>query len=241
MLTGTPPSGGALISPTKPTIVYQATNLVNGKRYVGITARALSGRMAVHRADAKKGSQTHFARALRLFGFDLFRFRIIKICLTRDEALAEERRLIALWRPGYNMTSGGDGGSLGTTHSAESRRRMSEAHRGWKNPYRGIPRDPSVIQKMVATRRARGNYVWHGVKPTGSAIEKMRATKRATGADQRLGRITAKPVRCLNDGLTFPSARAAALHYGLWSNCVSRVCCGTMKGTGGLLFEHIKP
>ena len=46
----------------------------------------------------------------------------------------------------------------GRTKSKEHRLNISLAMKGKPSPKKGIPRDPEVIQKMVATRQLRGNY-----------------------------------------------------------------------------------
>lgn len=93
--------------------VYKATNLVNGKTYIGKTCYGLINRMSSHRHYAATGN-SWFARALRKYGVDMFSLSILRVCKDNDEALSEEQRLIQSLKPDYNLTPGGDGGPLNT-------------------------------------------------------------------------------------------------------------------------------
>jgi hypothetical protein len=88
--------------------VYVATNLVNGHRYVGVTTRPLSVRRRCHVRAAHDGSKGRLHAAIRKYGPDALRFSVVAQELTLAKALATETRLIALWRPEYNVTTGGE-------------------------------------------------------------------------------------------------------------------------------------
>lgn len=92
-------------------IVYLATNVANGKRYVGYTSKGLVKRKQQHIAHAcgNEKRTTRFAAALRKYGADAFVWEVLAVFDTRHEGLAEEIRLISELRPEYNVTSGGDG------------------------------------------------------------------------------------------------------------------------------------
>ena len=87
-------------------IVYQATNLIKGMRYVGATKRSLANRRSSHHSAAKEGKPTRFAAALRKYGRASFRWETLSEWGTYDEALTEEARLIALMNPEYNAIDG---------------------------------------------------------------------------------------------------------------------------------------
>lgn len=53
--------------------IYKITNLVNGKVYIGQSARGIQQRFTRHIYDALSGRiDTHFARAIRKYGEDNF-------------------------------------------------------------------------------------------------------------------------------------------------------------------------
>lgn len=47
-----------------PSVVYQATCKVNGKRYIGFTSKGVLRRRQWHFAEAKGGSTTNFHKAI---------------------------------------------------------------------------------------------------------------------------------------------------------------------------------
>ena len=92
-------------------IVYLATNVANGKRYVGYTSQGLIKRRQRHitHACGDEKRATRFAAALRKYGADAFTWQVLAVFDTRHEGLSEEVRLIAGIKPEYNVTAGGDG------------------------------------------------------------------------------------------------------------------------------------
>jgi hypothetical protein len=106
------------------TTVYQATNLVNGKRYIGVTARRLDQRIWLHRSATRRGSTSPFHCALRKYGIDLFRFSVLLVCADTD-ADAKEIRLIASLKPEYNVALGGRLGPSIKIYTPEVRAKMA--------------------------------------------------------------------------------------------------------------------
>lgn len=99
-------------------IIYKATNLVNGKIYIGQTVRQFEVRKNRHINDAFKcNSTTAFHRALRKYGNANFNWEVIDISETEEELNQKEVYWISFYNSyalvensnGYNMTIGGDG------------------------------------------------------------------------------------------------------------------------------------
>lgn len=90
--------------------VYRATNLINGKYYIGKTMGTLNERRLSH---LREQPNTYFHRALRKYGVDSFEWDVLfesdnDICLCKKEKLYI--KLFSTFVPnGYNMTTGGDG------------------------------------------------------------------------------------------------------------------------------------
>ena len=208
-------------SKTLPAIVYLVTNKVNGKRYIGVTTKAMRRRMAEHFSHAKMGrGNGAFYRAIRKYGRHAFEFSILAHCATGAEALQTEILLIAQLQPEYNSTAGGDG-NVGRKMSLEGRRRISEAHKG-KQHHLGHPhteetkrilREASLRQENVAAWRT-----WSKLGPSSL----MRA------------------VVCLDDGKIFESASAAARQYGVARSALIELCLGQRgrKSVGGYHFVY---
>lgn len=111
--------------------VYVHRNSVNGKQYCGITSQKPEYRW---RDGDGYTHNTHFQRAIQKYGWGAFEHIILKEGLTHREAnLLEQAYIIQnnLMNQdyGYNQTMGGDG-TIGYTHTEESKKRMSESRMG---------------------------------------------------------------------------------------------------------------
>jgi predicted GIY-YIG superfamily endonuclease len=109
--------------------LYAITNLVNGKRYIGI-AQEYERRWREHRSG--HGSKLVFA-AIRKYGIENLDFTVV--CQGTEEYVKEMeiraiRMLNTMAHSGYNLTEGGDTGTTGYRHTEETRKKMSEAHFG---------------------------------------------------------------------------------------------------------------
>lgn len=211
---------------TELSIVYMATNLINGKRYIGVTSKTLARRSCQHQAHARRGVDTALCRALRKYGADMIRFRVVMFCASHGIALAEERRLVGSLRPEYNMTEGGEG-VLGFKFSAQQRARLSESHKGLGL---GVARPREVIEKVIATKRARGNL--HPPPPAPASLAALAAGR------QRASQRRQKPVVCLDDGESFVSGAAAAFRYGAHRSAICLVLTGKRKTASGRRFAY---
>jgi hypothetical protein len=102
-------------------ICYCIKNIINNKRYIGIT-KNIKNRMSVHLYDIKNGSNLVFHNSVRKYGFDNFEFEFINDytgLVTYNELLDIETNMIIKYNSyfkfnkGYNMTLGGEGGPGG--------------------------------------------------------------------------------------------------------------------------------
>lgn len=206
---------------SSPAIVYLAVNKINGKKYIGITSRSIKDRKREHRCHAMKGvNQGAFYRAIRKYGIKVFEFTTLVQCASVYEALEQEMRLIAELQPEYNSTEGGDG-QRGRTMSEESRKRISEFHKG-KSWHLGRKHSEDVKQLL---REAQS-------KP--DAIERWKIFSEMGP------RALARQVVCLDDGKCFESASSAARFYGVCKSAVIEICLKKpyRKSIGGYRFAY---
>jgi hypothetical protein len=129
-------------------IVYQATNLINNKRYVCVTGRTLNIAILNHRARARmferrmklkptaKMGKSPFHKALVRYGEHNFSYSLVESFYSKEDAYSYKERLIKEWNTtnpdfGYNCTTGGLESYSMTTESIE---RMSVAGTGKKQP-----------------------------------------------------------------------------------------------------------
>lgn len=113
-------------------VVYLATNLVNGKRYVGKSVKSLQKRKMTHEASARAGSNQYFHKALRKYGSDAFEWRVLMVEDNSEDLYVSEQICIRLMKTrglfGYNLTDGGPG-NLGYKVSEVSKQKMRESKR----------------------------------------------------------------------------------------------------------------
>jgi GIY-YIG catalytic domain-containing protein/NUMOD3 motif-containing protein len=149
------------------TVLYTVTHKQTGRRYVGITAqRPPVRRFRKHVSDAKRGSQTHFHRALSLYGEEAFEFRVEIEFESRDEANVAEIDWIATGPSEYNDAPGG-GSCEGTKRSPEVCAKLSAVRIG---------------MKFSPEHRARIGDVQRGVcKPTRTAQHAANLSASLTG------------------------------------------------------------
>jgi group I intron endonuclease len=140
------------------TVIYLVRNKLNGKLYIGLTAKTAAERWKEHCRNARRGIETHSYRAIRKHGADAFEVSTIGTCRTGERKDLEflERFCIEVKgsdRTGYNMTKGGEGRTapvsettklkisqglqgnknrLGSKPSLATRQLMSTSHEGQK-------------------------------------------------------------------------------------------------------------
>ncbi len=144
--------------------VYRATNTVNGKTYVGATAQRPRARWLAHLREARNGGRRTFQRAIRKYGEAAFKFEVVALLPTYEEAMLCERIVIATEMPAYNQTAGGEG-CLGFKRSAASVAKTRAAHLGkpvseeTKAKLRaanlGKRQSPELVEKRVAPLRGK--------------------------------------------------------------------------------------
>lgn len=97
--------------------IYKIENMIDHKKYIG-QSRNIEKRWQRHKSTAfcetDKAYDTHLYRAIRKYGLNNFNFSIIEECST-DKLNEREKFWIAYYNSfeqGYNLTLGGDAGSL---------------------------------------------------------------------------------------------------------------------------------
>ena len=171
-------------------IIYCHTNLVNNKKYIGLThftnnpnARWCNGK------GYNKAHHKIFAAAIAKYGWENFNHEILEENITSlEEANIREKYWIAFYHTyvgdpecqGYNATIGGDGSpgrvmseaekeyrrqlKLGTHASEQTKQRMSETRKG--KPQHMTAKKIAQLEKMHQT--------WTGQHQSEAAIEKIR-------------------------------------------------------------------
>jgi group I intron endonuclease len=159
-------------------LVYAITHIASGREYVGLTARTLRKRWKEHKIDADCRAKTYFHRALAKYGRDAFTTQVLANLPIIAEAKIAERIAIAVRKPAFNLTAGGDG-TPGRKLSAEAKARISTAN--------SRPKSPATREKM---RIAAHNKL----APSAETRAKLSAAAKAQWAGPVEGRpnITAR-------------------------------------------------
>lgn len=168
---------------------YAITHRESGREYIGITGRDVLERWALHINSCRR-VKTRIAAAIAKYGSRAFDYQVVATLPTRDEAEIAERILIAIRKPEFNMTPGGDGLPIGYKHpprSPEARARISAAGRGIS---RG-PRDTSKAREASAALRRGKPNPQHSAFMTGRKASEETKLKMAQSQQARRAREAA--------------------------------------------------
>lgn len=157
--------------------------------------------------------QPYFMNAIRKYGWDNFKHEILFVGLDKEEAERKEIELIAQCRSdekahGYNVEHGGNASGkmseetkrkiskslkgrhtdvapwLGKHHTAETKRKLSEMHKGSKNPMYGKHASEETRRKMSEAQK-RGKLCKHVLcVETGETFVSASEAARALGLSQ---------------------------------------------------------
>jgi len=111
-------------------VIYQIENQENGKRYIG-SAVNLSHRQRQHLHSLRHGQHgnRHLQRAFDKYGEEAFEFTTLEDIEDTSLLVPREQCFLDSLKPEYNIAQVA-GSSLGIQRTEETRRRVSEAHKG---------------------------------------------------------------------------------------------------------------
>lgn len=192
--------------------VYEITNLINGKKYIG----KRSCKCPIE-DDKYMGSGVYLLRAIKKYGIDNFKKRIIKTFLTEEDAYFFEKEEISKVNADindryYNIAMGGKGGICGLNVSEETRKRLSIASKG---------RTCSEETRKKISNSHKNN-------------------KTLVTRIKELSKLKFKKVICLNNLMVFDCVQDANEYMGFKKTYagISLCCKGKMKSTGKINGER---
>lgn len=220
------------------------TNNLNGKQYIG-QSKDIVRRFLQHLQPRSKGTP-EFHKEIQKMGKENFVCIILEEC---DESELNEREeyYIRFFEPEYNKSLGQ--GQKGIIVSEKTRKKISEkAKQRWENY------DSETKKKVLERLNSNPRYGYHLSDETKEKIRQKHIGKTRIEESRKKQSETMKqrykdglkvcveklykPVICTTTGERFPSLKAAAEHYGLYSPDITAVLKGRQKTTHGLAFVY---
>ena len=179
--------------------IYRVINKINGKTYIGQHKYTdESNPMGMY-----KGSGVLLHRAYAKYGIENFETEIL-YKRVRDKATIDAMEIWAIekYKPEYNISAGGKGGSY--KRSLETRQKISLAHKGRKNPHtpewnkriseankgKKVTISEETRKKMSKSRKGKKIYWLEGYKHSEETRKKIseasKGNKSTTGYHWRL-------------------------------------------------------
>ena len=148
--------------------IYKITNKVNNKSYIGQTINSIEHRWRQHLAEVRTRPKFPFHTAVLKYSENNFTIEELFVCANQEELNLKERYYtdyFNAWvgKMGYVCKAGFGRGSvsletkqkmgnsqIGRKHSEESKKKISESHKGARNPNFGKPLSENAKAIMVS-------------------------------------------------------------------------------------------
>ena len=134
--------------------IYLITDTTNGMKYTGKHHYHIEGQL-----DPNYHGSGVIIKNIYKKRPETLKEEYVKTCYSEEEMCSDEQYYIkvfkTLWPNGYNLSEGGDG----VLPSEETRRKMSNSHKGKIPPNKGIPM--SEEQKKKLSKLLKGRNAWN--------------------------------------------------------------------------------
>jgi group I intron endonuclease len=201
-------------------IIYKATNLINGKFYIGQTTKSLERRMNQHKSSSNNKDYA-FCRAIKKYGFENFKFEVLCECSSIEELNQKEIDFIRDFkanvnRIGYNMTIGGNGYGCGENHPNFGKKRSEELRIRISESLKGRSKSDESKLKMSQAKI--------GKKKSEDAKKKMSQAK--IGRKHPFYDHTIYQFQHLEHGIEICTKQDLETKFNLKQGCLAKVCKG---------------
>ena len=212
-------------------VIYVRPNLINGKKYVG-QATNLKERQRAWKCLIQPYAGPAINAARAKYGIEAFGFEILKECDDKELDYWEKyyvKELNTKAPYGYNLTDGG-GGMSGYTLSEETRKKMSETHKGEKNHNYG--KHLSEEQKKKMSEKAKGRKVTEETRKKLSENHKGKYNTKCSKPILQINRYTNEVIA------EFPSIIQVERDFGYDKGAISKCCNGKRKSAYGFIWKY---
>lgn len=231
--------------------IYETTNTVNGKKYIGKRIYDKRGQWKSY-----LGSGSALRKAIKKYGKYNFKRTIICECETEEELNKAEIYYIKYFnavenRQYYNFAAGGEGASS-VIKSPETLEKMSKAI---SNSFTE-ERRKQYSKRMKQNNPNRDGHYTKGKHPTAEQIEKRRKkmigrpglSGEKNGMYGKRGELnpsfggnssSARKVRCIETNEIFNTLKDAGIKYNISSSQIGLCCRGKNKTAAKLHWEYI--
>ena len=212
-------------------IIYKATNTFDGSSYIGATTNSIHQRKLDHIERANRGENGQLYEAITTYGVDAFTRTQIDTANSTDELAQKEKEYILEYnskKEGYNKDSGGGFKKSVYQYDFKDGSLIKQ--------YNGLEEASDVINSSkqhisracLSVNNTFGGFYWSyeykvPFKP------KMDSRKREVYQLSLNGQLLAKYV----------SVSEASRQSGVSKTCISRVCRGERKFSGGYMWKYI--
>ena len=196
-------------------VIYLRTNKINGKKYVGLTTDLKARQNRWNNLNLPYAGNV-INNAREKYGIESFGFEILKEC--EDNELNQWeiyyiKELNTKVPYGYNMTDGG-GGKSGFTISNETKKKLSETHKGKTTWMKGKHHSEETKKKL--SEAIKGKHI-----------------------NGKLSKPVLQINKDTNEIITeFPSVGEVERQLGFYQSNISRCCKGKRKTCGGFKWQY---
>ena len=205
--------------------IYYIKNLINNKYYIGQSINIYERwiREKYHLNFMDKAWNIHLQNAWKKYGQDNFEFAVVEEC-DKDELNNREIYWIQYYDAfynGYNMTLGGDGGTVGYRHTEEDKEKMRQIKKNIVPPMK----NPDVVAKVIESRK------WYkpSIETKRKIAEAWTDNMKRNAANRLADRnkiLKSIPVLCIETETIYNSAREAERATGISQAIISKCCNG---------------
>lgn len=229
--------------------IYLITNLVNDKKYVGLTIQEPSLRWSSHKNKSNNTPKYHLHHAMNKYGIDNFKFEVIDECKNLNELKESEKYWISEYNTfngdGYNMTSGGEG----SKHTPKSIEKIRQANLGRKHTEETkhkirliqLGHTMSDDNKKALSKRNVGNNYSLGRKLTEEHKKKLSINNKGKNGIQCKNSVKVVQIDKVNgdEMVCWFSIRVVSDFLNIDRSCIIKCCKGNQKTSGGFGWRYL--